>query len=198
MVGWSRPALAVTSVKVPSAVVAVERVLTVVGDEEIVPAVVVVVADADALSPPGAGEAGLEGDVGEGAVAVVFEEMAGGRLALGEAFEAGAVHEEDVDPVVVVVVVEGDAAAGGFEQVSVLVLASVDGAGVEAGLFRDVDEADAERCSGDGRRQGFGRGASGGVVFGAGILAHGAGLRLLLRRDGEGEDVFEREDQCCC
>ena len=58
------------------AVVAVEDVLAVVGDEEVVPAVVVVVADAAALSPAAAGEAGFSGDVGEGAVAVVLEEMA--------------------------------------------------------------------------------------------------------------------------
>ena len=69
--------------------------------------------------------------------------MAGGRLAFREAFEARAVDEEDVNPVVVVVVVEGDSAAGGFEKIFILVLASVDGAGVEAGLFGDVDEGDA-------------------------------------------------------
>ena len=134
MVGWSRPAFGGDVGEGAVAVVAVEGVLAVVGDEEVVPAVVVVVADADALPPAGAGEAGFDGDVGEGAVAVVFEEMAGRRSwPFGEAFEAGAVDEEDVEPVVVVVVVEGDSAAGGFEEVFVLVLASVDGAGVEAG-----------------------------------------------------------------
>ncbi len=74
-----------------------------------------------------------------------------GSCALWErAVEARAVDEEDVDPVVVVEVVEGYAAAGGFEQEAVLVLAAVDGFGVEAAGFRDVDEAEAERRSGDG------------------------------------------------
>ena len=112
------------------AVVVVEDVLAVVGDEEIVEAVVVVVADAAGLAPAGfVLEAGAVGDVGEGAVAIVFEEMAAGLLAGGEAFETPAVDEEEVQPAVVVVVVEGDAAAGGFEEVLVGELAAVDGGG---------------------------------------------------------------------
>ena len=86
------------------AVVVVEDVLAPVGDEQIVVAVVVVVADADALSPAGVDESGFGGDVGEGAVAIVFEEMVGGLLSGGKAFEARAVDEEDVQPAVVVVV----------------------------------------------------------------------------------------------
>ena len=65
------------------AVVTVEDVLAVVGDEEVVPAVVVVVADAAALSPAAAGEAGFGSDVGEGSVAVVLEEMQMGSCPLG-------------------------------------------------------------------------------------------------------------------
>ena len=117
------------------AVVAEQRVLAVVADEEIVPAVVVVVAHAAGLAPAGAGEAGLEGDVGKRAVAIVLEEMADRLLAFGKAFEAPAVDEEDVDPVVLVVVKEGGAAAGGFKQVFVAVLAAEDGLDVEAGLL---------------------------------------------------------------
>ncbi len=132
------------------AVVAVEDVLAVVTDEEIVPAVVVVVADAAALAPAAVCEAGFGGDVGEGAVAIVFEEVRDGFLALGKAFDTGAVDEEDIDPVVVIVVEESYAAACGFEEISVFVFATVDGFGVEAGLAGDVDEADAERSAGDG------------------------------------------------
>ena len=118
----------------------------------------------------------------KGAVAVVFEEMAGGRLALEGSLRGGCCSR-------------GRCRSShrgrsrrrlrrghGFEQVSAPVLASVDGAGVEAGLFRDVDEADAERvpATGDGRALGAGR--AGALYSGrAGFLAHGAGLRLLLR-----------------
>jgi hypothetical protein len=132
------------------AVVAVEDVLAVVGDKEVVEAVVVVVADAAALTPSAATQAGLEGDIGEGAIAIIFEEAGDGFLAFGEALETCAVDEEDVEPVVVIVVVEGDTAAGGFEEILVLVLAAVGGLGVEAGLASYIDEADAERGAGDG------------------------------------------------
>ena len=131
------------------AVIAIEDILSVVADEEIVPAIVVVVADAATLSPAAAAKAGFGCDVGEGAVAIVFEEVRDGLLTFGEAFDAGAVDEEDVEPVVMVVVKEGHAAACGFEEVSVLVLATVDRLGVEAGLASHVNEADAERRSGD-------------------------------------------------
>ncbi len=80
----------------PVSIVAVENVLTVVADEEIVPAVVVIVAHATALSPAAATDAGLLCDVGEGSIAIVFEEMGERFLALREAFDAGAVDEEDV------------------------------------------------------------------------------------------------------
>ena len=126
------------------AVVVVEHVLAVVGDEQIVVAVVVVVADADALSPAGVLEPSLQGDVGEGAVAIVLEQVVEGLFARRKAFEPPAVDQEDVEPAVVVVVVEGDAAAGGLEQIFVLVLAAEDRLGVESGFVGDVDEGDAE------------------------------------------------------
>src|SRR5439155_8595542 len=55
------------------AVVVVEDVFPEVRDEEIVEAVVIVIADADALSPAGMKQASFGGDVGESAVAIVFE-----------------------------------------------------------------------------------------------------------------------------
>ena len=72
-------------------------------------------------------------------------------------------------------------------------LAAVDRFGVEAGLFGDVDEGDAERGSGNWRRRTLGGGAWLGVVGGAGAYLGSAGGRL--RRLREGEDVFEREDE---
>jgi hypothetical protein len=105
------------------AIVAVERVLAVVGDEEIVEAVVVVVADAAGLAPAGfVFEAGADRYIGKGAVAIVFEEMAMRLLALGESFEAPAVDEKEIEPAIVVVVVEGEAAAGGLKQILVLLI----------------------------------------------------------------------------
>jgi hypothetical protein len=64
--------------------------------------------------------------------------MADRLLALGKAFETPAVDEKNVDPVVLVVVEESRAAAGGFKQVFVAVLAAEDGLYVEAGLLGDI------------------------------------------------------------
>ena len=95
--------------------------MSVVSDEEIVVAVVVVVADAAGLSPAGAKfQAGAFGDVGKCAVAIVLEQMAVGLVALGETLEPPAIYEEDVEPAIVVIVVEGQAAAGGFQKIFVL------------------------------------------------------------------------------
>jgi len=95
-------------------------------------------------------QAGFGGDVGEGAVAIVFEEMIGGFLPGGETFEAGAVDEKNVQPAVVVVIVERDAAAGGFEKIFIFVLAAENGFGVEAGFARDVEKGNAKIVVGGG------------------------------------------------
>jgi hypothetical protein len=139
------------------AIVTVKDILAVVTDEEIVPAVVVVVADAAALAPSAVSKACFGRDIGEGAIPVIFEEVRNGFLSLGKAFEARAVDEEDVDPVVVVVVEESYPTACGFEQISVLVFAAVDGFGVEAGLAGYIDEIDTKRCARNRRWQTFGR-----------------------------------------
>ena len=55
-------------------VVVVEAVLAEVGDVDVGPAVVVVVADGYAEAPAVVGDAGLGRDVGEGAVVIVVEE----------------------------------------------------------------------------------------------------------------------------
>jgi len=64
------------------------------------------------------------------------------RLTLGKALQGAAVHEEHVEPAVVVVVEEGRAAAGGLEQVAVDVLPSEDRDRVEAGLAGDLAEGE--------------------------------------------------------
>ncbi len=78
------------------AVVAIEDVLTVVADEEVVPTVVVVVTDTATLTPTGSTETGLDSDIGKSAITIIFEEARNGFLAFGEALETCAVDEEDV------------------------------------------------------------------------------------------------------
>src|SRR5260370_37877619 len=89
-------------------------------------------------------QTGFRGDVGESAVAVIFEKMRSWFLPRGKTFEAPAVHEKNILPTVVVVIVEGDAAGGGFEKISVFVFAAEKGFGVEARFARDVEESDTQ------------------------------------------------------
>src|SRR5271165_124972 len=98
-------------------IVMVKDVFAVIGDEEVVVAVVVVIADADALPPAGMGEAGFLRDVGKGAVVIVVVQVVGGGCAGGEAVERCAVDEEDVGPAVVVVVEDGHTGTGGLDDV---------------------------------------------------------------------------------
>ena len=123
----------------------IEPVLAVVGDVEIFPSVVVVVADADALAPAVRGQPGLGGHVGKSSVVIVAIQMIGGRRSRRKSFERGAVHQENVGPAIVVVVENRDAGAGGLDDVFLGVLAAEDLGHGQAGFFRDVNEV------GDGR-----------------------------------------------
>jgi hypothetical protein len=103
-------------------------------------------------------QASLGGDVGEGAVAIIFVQAIGGLLARGKAFEARAVHPKNIEPAIVVVIVESDATTGGLRQIFVFMLAAKNRFGVEASFLRNVDEVDAERRGGRGLRRRFGAG----------------------------------------
>src|SRR5262249_47535876 len=66
-------------------------------------------------------QTGLSCHVGEGAVAIVVEEVARGLAAGTRGIEARAVHQEDVHPAVVIVIDERDARAHLFEQVLLVI-----------------------------------------------------------------------------
>ncbi len=121
------------------AVVAIEAILAVVGEEEILEAVVVVVSDANALRPSDVDQAGLDGDVSERAVAVVLVEAVGG---VGRSvLEAPATQDEDVHPSVVVVVEEGAAGRHGLDDVGEAVRLAAYGRLSETSGVCNVNEA---------------------------------------------------------
>ena len=108
----------------------VERVAAVAGDVDIFEAVVVVVADRHAHAVVvlrHSGEAGLFRDIGERAVGVLVIEPVPelavglvGQFAIRHGIvDLGAVGEEDVQPSVVVVVEQSDAASHGLDQILV-------------------------------------------------------------------------------
>ena len=126
------------------AVVVEQNVVSPEAAEEIVPAVVVVVADADAGLPAGARQAGFFGDVGECSVAIIFVELRGRRLSRRPFLvEARSVGQINVEPSVVVVIEKCDAAAFGFDDVAFVIDASPDVRDVQSGFAGNVDELDA-------------------------------------------------------
>lgn len=74
--------------------------------------------------------------------------MRSGLLAGGKTFEAPAVDEENIQPAVMVVIIESNATACGFKEIFIFVLAAEDGLGVESGFARDVQEGNAKIAGG--------------------------------------------------
>ena len=90
------------------AVVVVEDAATYIGDVDVFPAVIVVVADAHTHAPSAMVQARLCSNIGEGAVAVIVIELAGRTSAAPQIFQSGPIHEKNIQPAIVVVVQEGD------------------------------------------------------------------------------------------
>ena len=101
-------------------VVAVEDDAAEAGDEQVRPAIVVVVSDDCTHGPAGRADAGGIGDVGEGAIVIVTVESAFGWFSSEGHGDAGGVGEVDIGPAVAVEVDEGDTAAHGFDDVALL------------------------------------------------------------------------------
>ena len=106
------------------AVVVIQHVVAVVGDEEIVKSVVVVVADCHRRGPSGVRQARLLGHIGERAVAIVLVKPVGS--AGWSIFEARAAQNQEIEPAVVVVVEKRHAAADDLDDVALGVDAPID------------------------------------------------------------------------
>ena len=128
------------------AVVVKQDVVSPEAAEEIVRAVVVVIADADTGLPAGAGEAGFFGDVCEGSITIIFVQMRSGGFAGGPVgIEARSVGEIDVQPTVKVIIEKSEAAALGFNDVFLVIGAAPDIGNGQAGLASYVDELNRRR-----------------------------------------------------
>ena len=126
------------------AVVVIQHVLPKVRHKQIVEAVIVVVADANSLSPARMRQPSFGRHVGKRPVPVVFEKMIRGFLSRGETFQPRPIHEENIEPAVVVVIIESDAAPRGFEKILVLVLTAENRLGIEFGFARHIQERDTK------------------------------------------------------
>jgi hypothetical protein len=70
--------------------------------------------------------------------------MGSGFLPRSKSFQTRTVDQKDVEPAIVIVVIEGDAAAGRVQKLFILVLAAQNSFGVQAGFFGHIHETDAE------------------------------------------------------
>src|ERR1700733_14431452 len=95
----------------------VKAILSVIGNVQVVKAVVIVVASARALAPSRKIQPRFAGYVGKCAVVIIVKQMAGGpRSATFDLFEGTAIHQEYVGPTVIVVIENCHAAAGGLDD----------------------------------------------------------------------------------
>ena len=123
------------------AVVVKKNVVSPEATEQVVPSIVVVVSNADAGLPAGAGKSGFVGYVGEGSVAVVLVQMRPGGLPGRPVFaEARSIGQINIEPAVVVVIEERDPAALGFDDVALVIDRAPDIGNVESGFAGYVYE----------------------------------------------------------
>ena len=110
--------------------------------------VIVIISDTHALAPSCARQPGFDGDIGKCAVSIVFVEPADrlGAFGIG-CIETRSIHEEDVEPAVVVIVEKRNAAAGSFEQILVTSLGPEDRLRMQAGFSSHIYELNAKRYS---------------------------------------------------
>src|SRR5436190_16981145 len=108
----------------PVAVVAVQNVLTEIGTKNIIEAIIVIVSNADSGCPANASQSSFVCNVGKCTIAIVLVKAISSPF--GPAFEAGAGKNKNVHPAVVVVIDEGAAAAGRFQDVFLALSAAVD------------------------------------------------------------------------
>ena len=115
--------------------------------EEVVPAVIVVIADANSGLPTRAAKTGSFRDVGERAVAIVLVETRSRSFARGPfGVEARSVGQINVEPAVMIVIEEGEAATLRFDDVLLVIDTAPNIGRNQAGFASHVDELDGRGC----------------------------------------------------
>ncbi len=97
--------------------VLVQNLLPEISHQQIVVAIVVVVANAGPLPPAASHQVGLFGDIGKRAVPIVLVEMIRRLLPLWKAFQSCSIDKKYVRPAIVVVIEDCNPAAGSFDDV---------------------------------------------------------------------------------
>ena len=125
----------------------IELILSPIADEQIDFPVIVIVANANALSPAAVGEICLLCDVGKSAVTAIPIEVIGRLVTFGETFQDGSIDLENVQKAIVVVVKKRNSTTGRLEQILVGLLATKHRHGIQPCLAGDIGKSALERFS---------------------------------------------------
>src|SRR5262252_602495 len=125
------------------AVIAIETILSEVGAEDVVKAIVVVISDADSIGPSSGFQTGLFSHIGERSIAVVLIKAVGRFRRIS--FDPSAGQNKDVHPTVIVIIDKSAAATVGFEDVFLGFDSAVDDGPMQPGLFGHVGKVRVER-----------------------------------------------------
>src|SRR6266852_7918903 len=98
-------------------VIVIETVLPEIRDVEIFPTIIIVISDANALTPPRGNKTCLHGDIRESPIMIVVIQVVGGSLIGWESFQRGAVHNENVRPSIVVIIKDRHSGSSRFDDV---------------------------------------------------------------------------------
>src|SRR5450432_1403581 len=93
-----------------------QTVVPVIGDVKIIPAVVIVVAHANALAPARGLEPGGFRDIGERPIVIIVVKMIRRRVLSRRTLQRGSVHQENVRPSVIVIIEDRYSRAGSFDD----------------------------------------------------------------------------------
>src|SRR6266849_5088651 len=98
-------------------VIMIETILPVIRDVQIFPTIIIVISDANALTPSRGNKTGLHGDIRESPIMIVVIQVVGGSLIGWESFQCRAVHNENIWPSVVVIIKNGHPRSGCLDDV---------------------------------------------------------------------------------
>src|SRR5713101_7455517 len=98
-------------------VIMIQKILAVIRDVEVEPTIIIVVSDANALTPSRGNKSGLHGDIRESRIMIVVIQVVGGGLIGWESFQSGAVHNENIRPSIVVIIKDSHARSGRLDDV---------------------------------------------------------------------------------
>src|SRR5579862_938915 len=121
-------------------IVVEKNVVTPVGQKQVVPAIVVIIANTGAHAPAGPAQTRLLCNVDKSPVPIVLEEVAGGFLSRRPGgVKPGPVGKIDIQPPVLVIIKKCDSTSFGLHNVFLALHAAPDVSDVQPGLRGHID-----------------------------------------------------------